>query len=38
VLVAAVQPVDELRHGVHLIAAQLKVGCEIESVGDGRHA
>ena len=36
-LVAAVQPVDQLGHGMDLIAAKLEVGCEVEVIGDGRH-
>ncbi len=36
-LVAARQPVDELRHGVDLVAAELEVGNQRETVVDGRH-
>src|SRR5688572_12421929 len=37
VLVAAVQALNQLGHGVDLIAAQLEVGCEVEVTDDGRH-
>ncbi len=36
-LVAAVQAVDQLGHGMHLIAGELEVGCEIEVTGCRRH-
>ena len=37
VLVAAVQPLDQLGHGLDLVAGELEIRCEGEAVGDGRH-
>jgi L-asparaginase II len=37
VLVAARQAVNELRHRVHLIAAEFEVGNELKAVMMGRH-
>ena len=37
VLVAAVQPVDQLGHGLDLVAGKLEIGCEGEAIGDGGH-
>ena len=35
--IAAIQPFDELRHGAHLIAAQIEVADKGESVVNGGH-
>ena len=37
-LVATVQPVDQLGYGMDLIAAKLEIGCEMELTSDGGHA
>ena len=37
VRVAAVQPFDQLGHGADLVAADLEVADELESIVDGRH-
>jgi hypothetical protein len=35
--IAAIQTLDELRHGAHLIAAQVEVADKGEPVVNGRH-
>ena len=37
VLVAAIQPLDELRHGVDLVAAKLEVGDELKAIVERGH-
>ena len=37
VLVAAVQPLDQLGHGAHLVAADLEVADEVKAVVKRRH-